>query len=111
MRTHAQRSDPSKIWFDAEVRENPVLGTFTVPATSFWLHGIEYPLPAYSPDVGTAPFRLYIEKIEPGADYLLDLTGKAVAVSFGDGIGTPLVVWRDEPEGEIQVLRSVLNAA
>lgn len=109
MQIHPQRSAQSRLWFDAEVTDNGN-GTITIPATSFWLHGAEYELTEYAPDVGAGPFRIWVEKTSGGADYLLDTTGYAEPESFGAGTGSPLVVWRDEAGGDIHVLRSVSDA-
>ena len=107
---HEQRSDHARTWFDADVVDNGD-GALTIPAASFWLHGEEHELAEYRPVVGTGPFRVFVEKAGASADYLLDLTGEAGAVSFGAGIGAPLVAWRDQAGGEIHVLRSVPDAA
>ncbi len=105
MQTHKQRGDRSTVWFDGEVTDAGD-GTITVQATSFWLHGAQHGIPTYSPSVGSAPFRLYVESTAGGADYLLDTTGLAEPARFGRRVGAPCVVWREEEGGEIHVLRS-----
>tara|TARA_Y100000310_G_scaffold298911_1_gene333298 strand:- start:2843 stop:3175 length:333 start_codon:yes stop_codon:yes gene_type:complete len=110
MQIHTQRSTREKTWFDAEVVDNGD-GTLTIPASSFWVAGVEYPLDAYSPSVGTSAFRISVEQVGNDADYLLDLTGAADPVGFGPGIDAALIVWRDADGGDVHVLRSVDHAA
>ncbi len=105
-----QRGARARIWFDAAAVDNGD-GTITIPATAFWLQGAEYPLAAYTtPNVGTDPFRIFVEDAAGGVDYLLDTTGMATPASFGMHLGAPLVVWRDVAGGPIEVLRSVPDA-
>ncbi len=105
-----QRGARASVWFDAAAVDNGD-GTITIPATSFWLRGAEYPLGVYTtPNVGADPFRIFIERAADGVDYLLDTTGLATPASFGPHLGAPVVVWRDVAEGPIEVLRSVPDA-
>ena len=108
---HPQVSDQTKVFYDLAIVDNGD-GTLTIPAGTCWVDGREYALPAYTPTVGTAPFRLYLKKDGVGADYLLDTLlldwdMNTDPRSFRPGLGVPRICWRDTPTGEVHVLRSV----
>ena len=106
MKLHKQISDRSRVWFDLVVVDNGD-GTLSIPAGSCWVHGFQYALSTYSPNLGSSQFRLWVEQTEGGADYLLDLTMEALPQSFGEGIGAILVAWKDAPADQVHVLRSI----
>lgn len=106
MTTHQQKSSHKQVWFDADVVDNGN-GTITIPATTFWLRGTAYSLAEYTPTVGTGMFHLFIEKDGSSADYYLDTTGTPEPATFGLGIGSPMVAWRDYTGDAIHILRSV----
>lgn len=101
MVTHEQHSTKDKLWFDLDAQE--VGGTLTIPAGQVWVDGISYDVPALSESVGTAPYRVFIEKDGTGAQYVLDVTMRGMPVSFrvlgGGGQMAPMVVWRTREGG------------
>ena len=84
MQTVSQRSHQSRTWFDAAVVDNGD-GTLAIAASTFWLHDTPYQLAAYTPTVGSGPFRIYIENVGGAADYLLDTTAAAVPTALRPG--------------------------
>ena len=102
MKVIYQKSNKNKVWFDLEVSE--VDSKISIPAGKFYLQGKEYDLPEVKDLDFPIGSRLYIEKTDTGADYLVDYTGLAEPNSFGDGIGSPLIIWND---GEIKVLKHI----
>jgi len=103
MQIITQKSNKSKIWFDLSVTETN--GKISIPAGKFYLAGKEYDLPEVKDLDFPEGSRLYIEKTDTGADYLLDYTGLAEPNSFGAGIGSPLIAWNED--GIIKVLKHV----
>ncbi len=88
-----QYSNKNKVLVDINISE---AGTNKISCAkgSLWIHGNEYKL-SKEPniDMSGSITRLYIEKTDTGADYMLDYTGEAEPVSFGDGIGAVLIAW------------------
>lgn len=101
---HTQHSDRSKVFYDLLILDNGD-GTITCPSGSAWVDGVAYPLPLFTPTIGTAPFGLFLEQIGGAADYVLDLTGEGQKTAFRPQV-LPKVAWRDADNGEIHVLRS-----
>jgi hypothetical protein len=102
---HEQRSNPNQLLFKLPVSEE-ANGIITVSEGMVWIDGEVYELPAFSHEVGDAPFYLWIEKTETGADYLLDFVKEEEPVPFSEDVGPVLIAWRDTPGTEINVLRS-----
>jgi hypothetical protein len=98
-----QKSNKNKIWFDLEVIENN--GKISIPAGKFYLQGKEYDLGEVKDLDFPVGSRLYIEKTDTGADYLVDYTQLAEPNSFGEGIGAPLICANEN--GEIWCLRHI----
>jgi hypothetical protein len=108
MNTRLQHSSISLIFYVVDISEST--GTLTIPEGDIWVDGVAYPLSAETHFVGTAPFRLYVEKDGDGAGYLLDLTGEAQPTPFreaGAGVVAPLVCWRDQEDGPMFRLRHI----
>ena len=106
---HLQASDNSRLYYNAAIVDNGN-GTLSIPATTFWLLGAPFQLQAYTPTIGSGPFRLWIEADGGSVDYFLDLTLEGPPQSLGPGVGSHIVAWRDSSADQIHVLRSVPHA-
>lgn len=106
MLSHSQRGTHGTVFYEPIIVDNGN-GTLTCPAGLFWMRGMAYPLAAYTPVIGTGPFRLWVEAVGTSADYFLDLLLAAPPVSFGTGIGSHIVAWRDTATDDLHLLRSV----
>lgn len=108
MVTHFQKSDRTRIYYDAEITE--AAGALTIPKATIWVEGKEYALPAYKPSVGSSAFRIWVEKTQDGADYMLDTTLDAEPAYFRPNVALR-VAWRDVDGAVIHLLRHVPDAA
>lgn len=105
MKVHEQKADKARHPFwDLVVTDNGD-GTISIPVGKFYMQGKEYDLSAITNEPFPDGSKLSVEKVGSDADYLVDTTGLAEPVSFGEGIGAVLVVWHEG--GEIHHLRSI----
>lgn len=92
---HVQLSDRTKVLYEVVIEENG--GVLTVPAGLLWINSVPYEMPLFIEPVGTAPFRLWIERAAAGPDYYFDATMEGRPVSFNSDptfIEAHLVAWR-----------------
>lgn len=105
MKTHSQTTDKSRVFFKPkiEILQN---GDVFCPAGDIWITGQQYALPEFSFSPVVGKFKLYVEKVDSGADYLLDQTGYGIPVNF-QSVGFLPVCWRDFKGDDIHVLSHV----
>ena len=98
MVVHKQKADKTRhVFWDRAVTDNGD-GTISIDVGEFYVQGAEHELGAVVAEPFPNGSRLFVEKDGIDTGYLLDTTGEATPVSFGDGIGAVLVVWNKNNE-------------